>query len=433
MREGPTGLGIGALGALLLAVLMVSIGYGVVLPILPLLVEQRVTDPTPAAVARHTGLLTGAFTLASLLLAPAWGHLSDRLGRRPVIVAGLLGYGATLAASGAAGSLTLAYAGRFLNGAFAAAVTPTALAAIAERSPNEAWRARWFAAIGMAAIAGLLIGPMLGGLVYRWSAGGAALAGPFLVPAVLAFAAAVAVQRLVTRLPSPLRGGALGRVPPSAPAAVPMRRLLLLAATVAAGVGAFEVGLTLHGRALAMSPYEIGIMFAECSLVMLLAQALVFSGLIGPAASRWLILPALLTTAAGLALVPMAVSPLALLVAVATVAAGAGVLAPLLSFWISFGVGEARGVQLGWQSAATSLGQVLGSAGGGLLFGLAGLPEAPFLLAGAALAAAAAASLGLAASLAPLAASFVPAGHGAPRPVTATATRPTSPDDEATP
>lgn len=430
MRDAPAGLSSGALGSLLLAVLIISVGYGVVLPILPLLVAQMVTDPTPAAIARHTGLLTAAYTLASLLLGPAWGHLSDRRGRRPIIVLGLLGFGVTLAASMAATSLTVAYAGRFLNGVFAAAVTPTALAAIAEQSVNEAWRARWFAAIGMAAIAGLLVGPMLGGLVYRWSVDGAALAGPFLVPAVLAFGAAAAVQRLVTQRPSAHRDTPDG-VQPRAPATVPLRRLLVLAAAVASAVGAFEVGLTLHGRALAMTPYEIGIMFAGCSFVMLLAQALVFSGLIRPAASRWLILPALATTAAGLALVPTASSPPALLIAVAAVAAGAGVLTPLLSFWISFGASEARGVQLGWQTAATSLGQVAGSAGSGMLFGLAGLPEAPFLLAGAALAAATAASIGLASSLAPLATSFIPAPHNVAKPEIAGAVRATFPDHEA--
>ena len=433
MRAASAGIGNRSLAILLLAVLVVSLGYGVVLPILPLLVERAMgADATPAAVARHTGLLTGAFTLAPLALAPLWGYLSDRLGRRLIIVAGLIGFGITLAASAFPTGLAPAYAGRLLNGAFAAAVTPAALAAIAERAPDEAWRARWFAAVGMVAIVGALVGPMLGGLMYRWSPEGGSLARPFLLPAGLALTAALAVQRFGILHPPEPRASQ-GRARPCPRAAVPLRRLLLLAAAVAGSIGAFEVGLTLRGRALAMSPYEIGIMFAECSLVMLLAQALLFSGLIRPAASRWAILPALLVTAGGLALLPAVTGVPARLTAIAAVAGGAGVLAPVLGYWISFGAGKAQGVQLGWQSAALSFGQGVGSVGSGLLFGLAGLPGAAFLVAGAALALAAAASLGLARSLAPLAASLEPARGPGTSPAIAPAAYPTIAQDEATP
>lgn len=76
----------------LAAAFVVALGYGVVLPIVPLLVERIVGVASPAAVAWHTGALSAVYMLAILVGAPLWGALSDRVGRRPVIMTGLAGY-----------------------------------------------------------------------------------------------------------------------------------------------------------------------------------------------------------------------------------------------------------------------------------------------------------------------------------------------------
>ncbi|TGT79819.1 MFS transporter, partial [Mesorhizobium sp. M5C.F.Ca.ET.164.01.1.1] len=81
-------------------------------------------------------------------------------------------------------------------------------------------------------------------------------------------------------------------------------RLLALAAAAAAGLGAFEVGLTLRNVELAMGPAALGLMFATCSVVMFAVQGLVFSPLVKPAAARLLVAPAFLVMAIGLALIP---------------------------------------------------------------------------------------------------------------------------------
>jgi len=86
------GLSWSALSGLLLAIFAVGVGYTIVLPILPFLIERLSGTATdPATLSRHTGLLTGSYVLATFLFAPLWGKLSDRRGRRPTLLPGLIG------------------------------------------------------------------------------------------------------------------------------------------------------------------------------------------------------------------------------------------------------------------------------------------------------------------------------------------------------
>jgi len=173
-------------------------------------------------------------------------------------------------------------------------------------------------------------------------------------------------------------------------------RLLGISFVTAAAVGAFEVGLSLRGvQTLGMTTTEVALMFTECSLVMLVVQAIVFSPLVHPEATRWLLTPGLIILAAGLVLVPFATTTITMALAVALVAASAGVLSPIATYWISLGAGERQGTALGRQTAAASLGQAVGSAAGGLLFGAAFVPNAAFTLTAAMVLASLGASIGI--------------------------------------
>ena len=77
-----------ALFALLLAMFAISVGYGIVLPILPFLIERLAGTADAATLSWHTGLITGTYILAIFLFAPLWGKVSDRWGRRPVLLHG---------------------------------------------------------------------------------------------------------------------------------------------------------------------------------------------------------------------------------------------------------------------------------------------------------------------------------------------------------
>ena len=71
---------------LVAAMFSVTLGYGVLLPVLPFLLERLLHDPTEAAISYHTGWLMGTFMFALFVCAPLWGFVSDRIGRRAVIV-----------------------------------------------------------------------------------------------------------------------------------------------------------------------------------------------------------------------------------------------------------------------------------------------------------------------------------------------------------
>ena len=152
-------------------------------------------------------------------------------------------------------------------------------------------------------------------------------------------------------------------------------KLLLLTFIVSTGIGVFEAGLALRGKQeLPLTPYQIAAMFTECSLVMFVMQAIVFSPWVKPRTTRWLIAPALAVLATGLFLVPRASDFTLMLIVVGAVAASAGILSPILTYWISAKAGNAQGWQLGKQTAAASLGVTVGSAAGGLLSMLSSCP-----------------------------------------------------------
>jgi predicted MFS family arabinose efflux permease len=206
------------------------------------------------------------------------------------------------------------------------------------------------------------------------------LAVPLAGTAVLALLVAVAVAITV---PGTRRDGATSKRDQNLPeiTAWLVPKLLSLAFIVAAGVGVFEVGLALRGKQqLGLTQYQIALMFTECSLVMFVVQAIVFSPWVKPEATRWLIAPALAVLATGLFLVPRAPDFMLMLAVIGAVSGSAGILSPILTYWISSKAGKAQGAELGKQTAATSLGAAVGSAAGGLLFDVTPFPGASFLL-----------------------------------------------------
>ena len=376
------------MAALMLAAFTVSVGYGVVLPLLPYLIERLLgTDVDVAQVSRHTGLLTAVYTLSPFLFAPMWGRLADRFGPRGVLLVGLFGFGLTMLIFSFVESLVAVYAERFLSGIFAAAVTPVAAAAIGNFSVTEQLRVRRFAIVSIAGITGFLLGPMLGVIVTRFAADLFTLAlptGSIAIP----LAATALLTMLVATFAAITVPGINGNVRSrnEIDATVKMTRwlvpkLLILTFIVSAGVGVFEVGLALRGKQqLGLTPTQIAVMFTECSVVMLVVQAIVFAPWFKPEMTRWLIAPALAVLAVALFLVPQASNFYLMLIAIGAVAASAGTLLPILTYWISVNAGGAQGWELGKQTAAASLGVTVGSAAGGLLFDVVGFPGASFVL-----------------------------------------------------
>lgn len=398
-EEGRQPLSWRALGALLLAMFAITVGYGIVLPILPFLIERLARTTDAAIQSWHTGLLTGTYIFAIFLFAPLWGKVSDQRGRRPVILLGLTGFAVTLALFTLVESLPLLYIGRFLDGVFAAAVAPVAYAIVGDHAPSREWRAYRFALINISATAGFIVGPLLGGIVLRvlrqfFPHAGEVFPAPFLASSILALLAALTIWGLVPRAEHRERGRS-SRTETQGDRSIVLR-LWVIAFVTAVAIGAFEVGLALRGKQiLGMDASRIGMMFVECSLVMFVVQALVFSPLINPEITRWFVTPGLTVLAIGLVLVPFTNTYITMSIVVALVAASAGILSPIVTYWVSLGAGETQGANLGRATAAASLGQTIGSAAGGLLFDISLLPGAAFTVTAAVVLAGVTASRGL--------------------------------------
>ncbi len=163
---------------ILVTVFIDVLGIGIIIPVLPELVKDFAGGST-AAGARWYGLLASSYGVAQFLFAPVLGALSDRLGRRPVILVALFGLGVDYVVMGLAPSVGWLFAGRVLAGVLGASVT-TAHAYVADVSaPAE--RAKNFGLVGAAFGLGFVVGPAMGGLL-----GGVDVRLPFFASAALA-------------------------------------------------------------------------------------------------------------------------------------------------------------------------------------------------------------------------------------------------------
>jgi DHA1 family tetracycline resistance protein-like MFS transporter len=146
----------------LITILLDMLGYGIILPVLPELIGQ-LTGGSVAQAAVIGGYLVFAYSLMQFLFGPALGNLSDRFGRRPIILIALAGLTIDYTIMGFANSLVLLFIGHTIAGISGASVA-TATAYIADITPKEK-RAQRFGLIGAAVGLGFIIGPVVGGLL----------------------------------------------------------------------------------------------------------------------------------------------------------------------------------------------------------------------------------------------------------------------------
>ena len=172
-----------ALIFIFITMLVDSIGLGIVLPVTPQLISE-LTHQGMSGAARWGGWLFFVFALMQFLCAPLIGNLSDRFGRRPVLIASLAMLGVDYLITGLAPTIAWLFVGRFLSG-IAGAAYSTANAYIADVSPPEK-RAANFGVISAAFGIGFVIGPAVGGLLGQYGA-----RMPFYVSAGFAFANAL--------------------------------------------------------------------------------------------------------------------------------------------------------------------------------------------------------------------------------------------------
>ena len=373
-RGRPAAGGRSPLAVLFVTVFLDLVGFGIVIPLLPLYAERYGAGPVGAA------WLLAIYSLMQFLFAPWWGRLSDRVGRRPVLLVGLFGAAASYLAFGLAGSLATLFIARAVNGVMGANVG-VAQAYIADvTEPRD--RARGMGMIGAAFGLGFIFGPALGGVLSRWGP-----AAPFVGAAVLAALNGVlAWYRLPESLPPEARAAArpasgLGARLATVLAAGPRLRRLYLAgflATLALAAVEAIVGLW-AARRWAATAEMVGYGFAIVGVVAAAAQGLMVGPLVRRLGERRSALVGLGVLAAAMALIPAAPSLPLVVAALALWALGHAAATPAISAMVSHqGGASEQGRLLAASQSLSALGRVLGPWGGGVALAHVGL-AAPYL------------------------------------------------------
>jgi multidrug resistance protein len=357
-----------------LTVFIDLLGFGIIIPLLPFYAEHF------GASALMVGLLSTSFSIAQFVFAPVWGRLSDRIGRRPVILIGLLGSAVSYALFAMATSLAALFVARTLAGV-AGANIPTAQAFIADTTTPET-RARGMGILGAAFGLGFIFGPAIGGFLSHWG---------YAAPAW--FASALSLANF---------GAALVLLPESRPAHVAdrsrpgrfevLRRavlrphlpmVLVVYFLVLTAFASFEAMFALYSeRRFGFTAATIGYMFAWVGVVLATVQGLLVGRVVKRVGERVVIPAAITVLAAALGLVPLAGSVPALGAACGLLALGMGFNSPsLLSAISQLADPRDQGSTLGVSQSLGSLARIIGPLWGGWVFDHVGI-RFPFYTAG---------------------------------------------------
>jgi len=352
------------------------IGFGIIIPVLP----QAVTDLDPERANLHTGAMLTLYSFVSFVVSPLWGSLSGRVGRRPVIMTGLIGFCLSfLLFAWGIDSLPLMYASRLLGGLFSGAVTSCIVAYVADITTQEE-RTKGMAVVGMSIGLGFTFGPFVGGVLSRIS-----LAAPFYAAAGLAlvtFAAAAAT--LKESLTPELRAKIASRPRVSRWTAFqgPLKNLYLLAFFVTFSLAILESTMQLFGmRRFDVTPQQIGYMFFFCGLAGALVQGGVVRRRVKKGQETPYIAAGLVISALGFFLLLTARSWGAATVDLCVFGIGNSLIRPCVTSLITQKTTVEQGVASGLSSSMDSLGRIVGPILGTTL--LSWQQSLPFVVSGA--------------------------------------------------
>ncbi|UVI33610.1 MFS transporter [Paenibacillus spongiae] len=362
------------LGIVMMMLITTFIGFGIIIPVLPELIKEA----SPGSVEFHTGMMLSIYSAISFVLSPIWGGLSDRIGRRPVILIGVLGFAASFLVFGIAdGNLTLMYVSRILGGLFSGAVTSVIVAYVADITPPDQ-RTKGMGLVGMSIGLGFTIGPGFGGLLSLVSHN-----TPFYAAAALALITfALAFAKLTESLTPEQRAASHGRKPSRWTAFTgSLKYLYILALFVSLSLAGLEATLQLFGmKRFDVTPLQVGIMFLVCGLVGALIQGGVVRRRIRKGEEPKYIAAGLVISAVGFLLLVTSHSLWTATLYLAIFGIGNALIRPCVTSLITQKTTVGQGVASGLSSSMDSLGRILGPLMGAFLFTVD--IELPYLIGG---------------------------------------------------
>lgn len=343
---------------------VIMLGFGMVIPIMPFYIDSM------GATGLQLGLLVASYGVMRLIFAPLWGSLSDRVGRKPVLMIGIFGNGLTLLLFGLSTQLWMLFLARSLSGILSSATSPTTMAYISD-STTEEDRGGGMGMLGAAVGLGTVVGPGLGG----WLAGDS-LATPFFIGAALSLVALLLILFLLPESLSPQTRLANGDKKATFPvrqmwSAIfsPLGSLLMMAFLVAFSATIFYAIFGLYAlEKFGYGTEQVGTILMVVGLVSALTQGI----MTGPLTKRWgeavVIKLSLLATSIGFLILIPANSFLTVLLTTGIFILATSLLTPAVSALTSKWVTMDQGATMGLSNSFMSLGRIIGPLFAGFLF-----------------------------------------------------------------
>lgn len=354
------------LAILFFTMVVIMLGFGIIIPIMPFYITRF------GAGGSDLGMLMALFSLMQFFFSPIWGDLSDRYGRKKILMVGALGNAVSMLIFGLAPNLGVMFLSRALAGMLSSATLPTAMAYISDTT-SERDRGQGMGIIGAAMGVGMVLGPGLGG----WM-GTISLAAPFYLAAGLSL---VAMFLMMVMLPETLssdaRAAARGAGKLRGPQlsmifralAGPLGFLLFLAFLVNFGLANFEGIFGLYAKdRYQYGPEQVGTIMTVIGVVSAVIQGM----LTGPV-TRWLgeekvINLSLIASALGFGLMLAAQTFAGVLLTVGFFVFANAMLRPAIASLTSKRAVGGQGMAMGLNNAYQSLGRVAGPLWAGFLF-----------------------------------------------------------------
>ncbi|QFZ56035.1 MFS transporter [Oceanihabitans sp. IOP_32] len=366
------------------------LGYGILLPTLPYYTERLAIKGNldTDLINFHIGLLTSIYPFFQLLFVVVWGKLSDKYGRKPIIICGLIGFVIMQLLTGLATSLTMLYVARIFGGIFTSAVIPVSNAYLSDIT-SEKRRTKIMAWSGVAISSGVIFGPVIGGLLsqtdlhLQYSFGLLHLdrfSTPFLFAALLGLIVLFIVMKWLkntTRVHKFTTQKVRLRFTFTKYFAV----LLVLSFVIQFVVTLFETVFSIYGKdELGFNSNQIGIGFMLCGSIMAVLQPVFATYGEKFLSTKKQIALGLFISGLSLIVFPFFKNEYLVYVLIVVFAAGGAMVTPNLLSAVSLISKQNTGRNISIQSSTNSVGQILGPVLGTWL--LSGGFYYPFIIAG---------------------------------------------------
>ena len=343
---------------------VVMLGFGMVIPIFPFYIEEL------GASGSELGLLVATSAFLEFVFAPVWGSVSDRTGRKPILILGMTGYGLSSLLLGLSTQLWMLFASRALSGILSSATLVTAMAYIGD-STSEEDRGGGMGILGATTALGVILGPGVGGWL-----GASSLSTPFFIAAGLSLVALLLILSLLPEsLPAQARQQADGRVKTIQIRELwrallsPIGILLALLFLVSFGLTNFEAIFGLYAaEKFGYGPERVGAILMVIGVVSTLGKAT----LIGPLTRRWgeavIIKVSLVASSAGFVVLLLASTYPTILLATGLFILSKTLLRTSVISLTSKRATTGQGTAMGLGNSFMSLGRIVGPIWAGLVF-----------------------------------------------------------------